>query len=124
MNDLQPPHSPSRLSVVCLCAAWCGVCRDFAPAFAALAQRHPGVAFHRLDIEDQADLLDELDVENFPTVLLGVNDAPVFFGTVLPQVATLERLLQQAPGMPPLRGHEHQATLAALLKHLQAADGI
>lgn len=124
MKDRLPPAPSERLNVVCLCAAWCGVCRDFAPAFTALAQRHPDAGFHRLDVEDQADLLDDLDVENFPTLLLGLGDVPVFFGTVLPQVHTLERLLQQARDMPPLRGHEHQATLEAVLRHLQSSRGI
>ena len=124
MNNITSSMPPRRLSVVCLCAAWCGVCRDFLPAFEALAKNHPNASFHRLDVEDEADLLDDLDVENFPTLLLGVEGQPVFFGTVLPQTAMVERLLQQAPDMPALRAHEHHATLEAVLAHCQAAGGI
>lgn len=111
--------SPAELQVVCLCAAWCGVCREFAQPFATLATTHPEASFHWVDVEDEADWLDDLDVENFPTVLIGFKGQPVFLGTVLPNTQTLERLIQQTTGMRPLNGHEHQQTLQALLARLQ-----
>lgn len=47
-----------------------------------------------IDVEDEADLLHPLDVENFPTLLLAVGDEARFFGPVTPQAATLERLIR------------------------------
>lgn len=89
MNDV--------LQVVCLCAAWCGVCRDYAapfdeaaPAFATRAE------FTRIDIEDDAELLGNVDVENFPTLLIMRGEQVLFFGTITPHVQTLTRLVQSA----------------------------
>lgn len=118
---MTPVGENATVQVVCLCAAWCGVCREFEPGFRALAAAHPEARFHWVDVEDDAEWVDELDVENFPTLLVGVNAEPVFMGTVLPHTNTVERLLQQAPEMKALRGHEHAATLQALLRHLQTA---
>ena len=84
--------------VACLCAAWCGSCRDYRASFEALARARPGVRFVWVDIEDQSDALApfELDIENFPTVLIARGDALRFLGTLLPHAATLKRTLDAA----------------------------
>jgi len=97
MNTDQPAPPPSLL-VVCLCAEWCGVCRDYRPRFEQAQAKFPQARFLWIDVEDEADLLDPLDVENFPTLLLAVGDEPRFFGPVLPSSDTLERMIRaQAP---------------------------
>lgn len=60
---------PVRWLVV-LCAEWCGTCRDYRAVMEAAAARFPGWRTAWIDIEDQSDLVDELEIETFPTVLL------------------------------------------------------
>ena len=79
--------------IACLCAAWCDVCRQFRPGFDALAAEHPDKRFVWIDIEDQADVVGDLDVENFPTLLIQHGDTVAFYGTVLPDPRQLHRLL-------------------------------
>jgi thiol-disulfide isomerase/thioredoxin len=80
--------------VACLCAAWCGTCGSYRAAFEALAARHPDKTFVWIDIEDQADVVGDLDVENFPTLLVQRADTVAFYGTVLPDPAVAERMVQ------------------------------
>jgi len=89
---------PEPLLVACLCAQWCGVCRDYAPlltrtltAFEAAQVRVTWV-----DIEDNDEVLGDLDIENFPTLLIARGAEVFFFGTVPPHAQTLERLVQGA----------------------------
>ncbi len=86
-----------RLLVACLCAEWCGSCRDYRATFAALAAQFAGEAeFAWIDIEDESDALGDPDIENFPTLLL-VDDAGLrFLGAVTPHAATAERLVRNA----------------------------
>jgi thioredoxin 1 len=86
--------APAPVLVVCLCAEWCGVCRDYAQAFAQMQSKFPEARFLWIDVEDEADLLHPMDVENFPTLLLVVGNEPRFFGPLRPQAATLERLIR------------------------------
>jgi len=106
------------IDVVCLCAAWCGTCREYAEAFARLEQSRPRARFHWIDIENEADLVDELDVENFPTLLIGVAGAPIFFGVLLPHIQTLERLVQDAADLRPLADSAEVDVLRRLLAAL------
>ena len=99
--------SAQAWSVVCLCAAWSGVCRQYEVDFRALQQQFPQVRFVWLDVEDEEELVGDLDVETFPTLLIAHQDRPMFLGPLLPQIKVLERLLaslQEAqaasPGLP------------------------
>ncbi|MES2318356.1 MAG: thioredoxin family protein [Pseudomonadota bacterium] len=80
--------------VACLCAAWCGTCASYRAVFEEMAARHPDMHFVWIDIEDQADVVGDLDVDNFPTLLIQRHDVVAFFGTMLPDPALAERLLQ------------------------------
>ena len=86
--------------VACLCAAWCGTCGSYRAAFDALAARHPDMHFVWIDIEDQADVVGDLDVDNFPTLLIQKRDLVAFFGTMLPDPALAERLIMAQAATP------------------------
>ena len=99
--------SAQAWSVVCLCAAWCGVCRQYEAEFRALQQQFPQVRFVWLDVENEEELVGDLDVETFPTLLIAHQDRPMFLGPLLPQIKVLERLLASlkeaqaaSPGLP------------------------
>ena len=92
------------LTVVSLCAQWCGVCRDWRDPFDRVAQSLPHVHWRWLDIEDEADLVDELDVETFPTLLVARGRDVLFFGPVLPQAGALTRLLVSLRDAAPASG--------------------
>jgi thioredoxin 1 len=79
--------------VACLCAAWCDTCRAYRRNFEELAARHPDKRFVWIDIEDQADFVGDIDVENFPTLLIQHADTVAFFGTVLPDTRLADRLI-------------------------------
>ena len=112
------------LLVACLCAQWCGVCRDYAPmmtrtlaAFDAAQMRAVWV-----DIEDNDEVLGDLEVESFPTLLLARDDEVLFFGTVPPHAQTLERLVKSALAgdLPRLPLNPEVLTLLANVRVFQA----
>ena len=83
-----------RWIVACLCAQWCGTCTTYRATFEELAARHPDKLFVWVDIEDQAEVVGELDIENFPTLLIQQDDNVAFFGTVLPDGGLAHRMVQ------------------------------
>lgn len=116
----QHPTLPAPVLVACLCADWCGVCGDYRQRFTQMQANFPQAQFLWIDVEDEADLLHPLDVENFPTLLLAVGDEPRFFGPVTPQADMLERLIRaqtQGSGAPALASRP----VAELLERIRAA---
>ena len=109
--------APAPILVACLCAEWCGVCRDYRAAFEQTQALFPGARFLWIDVEDASDLVDPLEIDNFPTLLVAVGDSPRFLGTVVPIAARLERLVRDrsAEGVPPLDDPAAHALLGRLL---------
>ena len=112
------------LLVACLCAQWCGVCRDYAPLLKSTLAGFGAaqVALKWVDIEDNDELLGDLDVQNFPTLLIARGAQPVFLGAVMPHAHTLLRLVQGALAgdMAPLAG---DAAAMELVAKVQAFEG-
>ena len=89
--------APALPLVACLCAEWCGSCRDYRATFDSLATHFAGRAcFVWVDIEDEADALGAIDIDDFPSLLIADGDAVRFFGAVTPQPQTAVRLIHQA----------------------------
>ena len=86
------------LLVACLCAQWCGTCKEYQPLFHQLTEAFPRAKFLWVDIEDEADLVDPIEVENFPTLLIATAGQARFFGTMTPSIDTLKRLIQAHEG--------------------------
>jgi len=94
LPDPACPPAASGWWVVCLCADWCGTCRDYRALFDALAPAYPGLRFVWVDIEDEADVAGDLDVETFPTLLIADGQTARFLGPLLPQAGVLSRLIE------------------------------
>ncbi len=92
------PQPAPQVLVACLCAAWCRLCDEYAPVLeqgcAELVRS--GVALRQcwIDIEDEAELIGDFDVETFPTLLIIDRQRVRFAGPVTPQPGTLHRLLR------------------------------
>ena len=116
-----PPSAQPDWQAICLCAAWCGVCREWDGVFQALGNAYPQVRFAWVDVEDEADALGDVDVETFPTLLVARGDEVRFFGPVQPSPTQVARLLDNLLEDP----HATPRTPAearALLHRLQ--DGV
>jgi thiol-disulfide isomerase/thioredoxin len=103
-QNSEPIPLPPPLLVACLCAEWCGTCKDYRAPFLQLQTEFPSARFMWIDIEDEAELVDPIEVDDFPTLLIAAHGQPQFFGTVTPHLDTLRRLIQSAlePGARPL----------------------
>jgi thiol-disulfide isomerase/thioredoxin len=88
-------ESNREFLVACLCAAWCDTCVAYRPGFLAMAERFPRAEFRWVDIEDDAEAAEDIDVENFPTILVRRGEETLFQGVLLPHHEHLERLLQK-----------------------------
>ena len=69
-----------------------------------------------------AALLDQVEVENFPTILIGEGERPHFFGAITPQREVLLRLI--AAHRPLAMGHDTGSPeVSGLLRRLQDIAG-
>ena len=76
-------------------ASWCGPCRAFAPVYEAVADRHPGVVFAKVDTEAEPELAGAFNIQSIPT-LMAMRDKVVLYSQpgALPEEA-LESIVSQ-----------------------------
>lgn len=109
----------TRMWAVCLCADWCGLCRDYRIVLEDLAPRLSTFRFVWLDLEDHAELVGDLAIETFPTLLVADAAGILFFGPLTPQAQTLKRLLQSLED-PAAKRQTHTPTSLSLVDALPA----
>jgi len=92
---MQRLSAPQRggLLVVCFCAAWCDTCDGVRAALQRIAAADPTAEYVWLDIEDDAALVGDIEIENFPTLAVYRDGEPVFFGVSPPQEGVIRRTL-------------------------------
>ncbi len=86
--------------VVCLCAAWCGVCREWQSTFSAQARAHPHLRFAWVDVEDEDEAMGDVDIETFPTLLVARGPQVLFLGPIPPSSTQFTRLLATLQAQP------------------------
>ena len=118
MDSMAGEEQPA-LWVACLCAAWCGVCRDWLPMFTAQARAHPHMRFAWVDVEDEDEAMGEVDIETFPTLMVARGEQVLYFAPIPPLASQFARLLARLQAQPqPDPGVGPQAD--ALLHRLKA----
>lgn len=106
MDSAGAPHHATWW-VACLCAAWCGVCRDWQPLFTQQARAHPHMRFAWVDVEDEDEAMGEVDIQTFPTLLVARGAEVLHLAPIPPSASQFTRLLaalqaqpEPAPGLP------------------------
>jgi thioredoxin 1 len=113
------PNADDAWWVICLCAEWCGACRDWRDTFMQVAAAQPRLRFAWVDVEDEADAMGDIDIETFPTILIARAQQPMFLGPVQPSGAQLTRLIASLRENPP-RSPALPEGAAALMLRLAA----
>ena len=110
---------PEPLTVACLCADWCHICNDYQQTFDQLAAEFSDqTRFVWVDIEEHDDAIGALDIENFPTLLIGQASQIRFFGPVIQYPENARQIIRKA-----LAGElvtTNTATLIAVLAQVRA----
>jgi len=108
MDGTSGDEAPPTWWVACLCAAWCGVCREWQPLFTAQARAHPQMRFAWVDVEDEDESMGEVDIETFPTLLVARGDEVLYLAPIPPLATQFTRLIARLqaqprpdPGVPP-----------------------
>ena len=76
-------------------ASWCGPCRQFAPTFAASAEKHPDIVHAKVDTEAEQGLAAAAQIRSIPTLMAFKKGKLVFNQAGALPPAALEQLVQQ-----------------------------
>lgn len=118
-----PRLATSPLVVLALCADWCGTCRDFRQMLDRLARARPEIVFAWADIEDDAELVGDIDVESFPTLAVFRAGQALHYGVSLPQEGLVARTIDTLAARPPQAARDMPDAVAALARWIAGGPG-
>lgn len=50
-------------------AEWCGPCKQFAPVFEEISEKHPDIVFAKVNVEEEQELAGMFQVRSIPTLV-------------------------------------------------------
>lgn len=112
--------------VVCLCADWCHVCRGMEADFRGMQVRIPGLRWVWLDIEAHDSLVEDLDINTFPTYLVATAKDVLLLAPGPTSVEALTHFVSpfQRKAVLPMAPDAALAPLLAFVRRLPAGTGV
>ena len=109
-RNFQEHTSREGITLVDFSASWCEPCRQFAPVFELLSERHPDVLFGTVDTDANPDLVTAFEVSAIPMLMIVRNRVVVYAASGALPESVVEDLLRQTRELdtePDPQGTEH-----------------
>ncbi len=76
-------------------AEWCGPCKQFAPIFEKVAEKHSDIVFAKVDVEEEQELAAMFQVRSIPTIVFMREKIVVYANPGLIPESNLEEGIDQ-----------------------------
>jgi thioredoxin len=80
-------------------AEWCGPCKSFAPTFEAASEKHPDIAFAKVDTEAERDLAGGFNIRSIPTLMVFREQIILYAEAGALPAAALDQLIEQVKSL-------------------------
>ena len=76
-------------------ADWCGPCKSFAPTFEAASEKHPDIAFAKVNTEEQQELAAGFNIRSIPTLMVFREQIILYAEAGALPASALDQLIEQ-----------------------------
>ena len=80
-------------------AEWCGPCRSFAPTFEAAAEKHPDIAFAKVNTEEEREMAAGFNIRSIPTLMVFRDQIIIYAEAGALPAAALDQLIDQVKSL-------------------------
>lgn len=95
MEDFEATVDTHPIVILDFWAEWCQPCKQFAPAFEAMAELHPDVFFGKVNTEVATELAQAFQVRSIPTLMGFLKGELVFEQPGVPAPAMFHNLIEK-----------------------------
>ena len=87
--------SDNDIVIIDFWAGWCGPCKSFAPTFEAASAKHDGIAFAKVNTEEQQELAAAFNIRSIPTLMVFREQVILYAEAGALPAAALDQLVDQ-----------------------------
>ncbi len=80
-------------------AEWCGPCKSFAPTFEAASEKHPDIAFAKVNTEEERDLAGGFNIRSIPTLMVFREQIILYAEAGALPASALDQLIEQVKSL-------------------------
>jgi thioredoxin len=80
-------------------AEWCGPCRSFAPTFEAASEKHPDIAFAKVNTEEEREMAAGFNIRSIPTLMVFREQVILYAEAGALPASALDQLIEQVKGL-------------------------
>ncbi len=97
--NLETTMSESDILIIDFWADWCGPCKQFAPIYKKLAEKHTDIVFSKVDTDVERDLSSMFSIASVPTLAILRHGILLFKEAGVQSAEQLEQVIEQVRGL-------------------------
>ena len=80
-------------------ADWCGPCKSFAPTFEAASEKHPDIAFAKVNTEEEREMSAGFNIRSIPTLMVFREQIILYAEAGALPAGALDQLIEQVKSL-------------------------
>lgn len=80
-------------------AEWCGPCKSFGPTFEAASDKHPEIAFAKVNTEEEREMAAGFNIRSIPTLMVFREQVILYAEAGALPASALDQLVEQVKGL-------------------------
>lgn len=80
-------------------ADWCGPCKSFAPTFEAASEKHPDIAFAKVNTEEEREMAAGFNIRSIPTLMVFRDEIILYAEAGALPASALDQLVEQVKAL-------------------------
>jgi thioredoxin 1 len=98
-DNFKETISGHDIVIVDFWASWCAPCRSFAPTFEAASEKHPDIAFAKVNTEEEREMSSGFNIRSIPTLMVFREQVILYAEAGALPAAALDQLIEQVKSL-------------------------
>ncbi|MBN1560643.1 thioredoxin [candidate division KSB1 bacterium] len=95
LDELESTLKDNEIVLIDFWAEWCGPCRMFGPTFEKVSEKHPDIAFTKVNTEKEQQLAALFGIQSIPTLAIFRDNIMIFKQPGALPESSLEEVIKQ-----------------------------